>query len=135
VIVCGQDVTVLVPAGFTVVASSSAGDVRASGLAGVLQLHSSAGDVKGTGLQSAQVSASSSAGDVSITFAAVPLVVDATSSAGDVTVRVPGTVAYHVKSAHTSAGDSHVGVRQDDTSTHIITATSSAGDVTIEPTG
>lgn len=150
VLVCGQDITIELPPGFTVVASSSGGDVRATGLSGPLQLHSSAGDVhvdgstgtlnvsssagdvKGTNLSSTQVSASSSAGDVSLRFAVVPNAVTATSSAGDVSVRVPGSVAYQVN-PHSSSGDTRVTVRRDDASTHVITAGTSAGDVTVEP--
>jgi hypothetical protein len=151
VIVCGQDITVELPPGFKVVASSSGGDVRATGLTGPLQLHSSAGDVhvdgttgpltvsssagdvSGTNLSSVQVSASSSAGDVSLTFAGVPTAVTATSSAGDVTVRVPGSVAYQVKTPGRGLGDSRVTVQRDDASTHVITASTSAGDVKVEP--
>jgi hypothetical protein len=150
VLVCGQDITVELPPGFTDVATSSGGSVRASGLSGPLQLHSSAddihvdgstgaltlstsaGDISATNLRSAQVSASSSAGDVSLRFVAVPDAVTANSSAGDVTVRVPGSVAYQVKT-HQSVGDTKVTVRRDDASTHVITAGTSAGDVTVEP--
>ena len=151
VLVCGQDITIQLPPGFTVVASSSGGDVRATGLTGPLKLHSSAGDVhvdgttgtlnvsssagdvKGTNLRSTQVSASSSAGDVSLRFIAVPDAVTANSSAGDVTVRVPGSVAYQVKTPKSSIGDTRVSVRRDDASTHVITAGTSAGDVTVAP--
>lgn len=151
VLVCGQDITVELPAGFRVVAKGSAGDVRATGLTGALQLHSSAGDVRvdgstgpltisssagdvtATDVHSAQVSASSSAGDVSLAFAAVPDAVTATSSAGDVRVRLPGSAQYQVKARSSSAGDVRVTVARNDASTHVISASTSAGDVIVEP--
>lgn len=148
--ICGQDMVVQVPADFRVTAHSSGGDVSANGLTGALNLSSSsgdvsadnavgplvldssAGDVDASGLRSTDVVASSSAGDVSLAFAEPPNRVEAGSSAGDVDVTLPNTVAYRV-TAHSSAGDTNVGVHTDSTATRTVDAHSSAGDVTVDP--
>lgn len=152
VLICSQDLVIEVPASFQVTAKSSGGDVRVSGLTGQLDLHSSAGDVRadgvtgklvmsssagdvdGTNLRSSDVTASSSAGDVSLRFAADPTHVAADSSAGDVDVRVPGAVAFRVN-AKTSGGDASSTVHEDSASSRTIDAHSSAGDVDVRPTG
>ena len=149
VIACTENIVVQVPATFAVTASSSAGDVRATGLTGALHLSSSAGDVHddgatgpltmtstagdvvGTELGSATVTASSSAGDVSLDFVAAPTRVEAGSSAGDVDLRVPD-VGYAL-SLTTSGGNQHTTVRTDPSAPRTIDAHSSAGDVTIRP--
>ncbi|BEP13732.1 hypothetical protein acdb102_20430 [Acidothermaceae bacterium B102] len=149
VIACTENIVVQVPATFAVTASSSGGDVRATGLTGALRLSSSAGDVHddgatgsltmtstagdvvGTDLGSASVIASSSAGDVSLRFVAAPTKVEAGSSAGDVTLRVPD-VSYAV-TVGTSGGDQHVSIRTDPSAARTIDAHSSAGDVSISP--
>lgn len=148
--ICTQDLIVEVPADFRVTArssggdvtakdlsgalnlSSSSGDVRATNAVGPLVLESSAGDVKASGLLSTDVSASSSAGDVRLAFVQPPSRVEAGSSAGDVAVTLPNTVAYQV-TAHSSAGDTHVGVHTDSTATRTVNAHSSAGDVSVQP--
>ncbi|MDX6246194.1 MAG: hypothetical protein QOE76_3917 [Frankiales bacterium] len=150
--ICTQDVTIEVPAGFRVTATSGGGDVRASGLTGEVSLSSSAGsvhddgavgrlvmsssagDVSGTNLRSSDVTASSSGGDVDLTFGADPTRVEAGSSAGDVAVRVPGAVAYRV-TVKSSGGSATSTVHEDSASTRTIDAHSSAGDVSVRPSG
>ena len=149
VIACSQNVVVQLPAASTLTVSSNAGDVRASGLTGTLHLSSSAGDVRddgaagtltmistagdvsGTNLRSATVSASSSAGDVNLTFVTPPEQVEAGSSAGDVHVRVPD-VGYDL-SVRSSVGDIQTTVKSDPSSPRTIDAHSSAGDVSVRP--
>jgi Putative adhesin len=150
VITCSQNITIELPVAFQVTAHSSGGDVSASGLTGQLDLTSSAGDVAddgaigrltmtssagdvdGTNLRSSDVTASSSAGDVSLQFAVDPTRVEAGSSAGDVDVRVPNQVAYRV-TVQSSGGDAVNRVNQESTSTRTIDAHSSAGDVSVRP--
>jgi DUF4097 and DUF4098 domain-containing protein YvlB len=150
VISCTQNIEVHVPATFTVTAHSDDGDVSAAGLTGALSLTSSvgdvrddgatgllvmdstAGDVDGTNLASAEVTASSSAGDVDLQFSGEPTKVEAGSSVGDVDVRVPNTVAYHV-TVQSSAGDVSTKVLEDSASPRTIDAHSSAGDVSVRP--
>jgi hypothetical protein len=152
ILICSQDIRVQVPASFRIsaysagggvrasgltgdlVLTSAAGDVRVEGLTGKLTLSSSAGDVHGDALRSTEVTASSSAGDVSLTFAVDPTRVDATSSAGDVRVRVPNTVSYRV-TTQSSGGDRVSTVHENSDSARTINARSSAGDVSVRPSG
>lgn len=123
-----------VPPGGSVEARSSAGSVSAEGLGSDLDLRSSAGRVTATDVTSSIVSAQSSAGSVSLSFAsgADPMTVSATSSAGGVRVTVPDVagVAYRVD-AGSSAGSTTVEVRTDPASPRAITARSSAGSVVV----
>lgn len=123
-----------VPPGTDVAARSSAGSVTADRLSGNLVLHSSAGSVNARDVTSRSVAADSSAGSVSLVFAATadPTSVTARSSAGSVQVLVPdlAAVAYRVD-AHTSAGSTSVRVRTDPQATRSISATSSAGSVLV----
>jgi hypothetical protein len=130
----GVSLEVAVPPGGRVEARSSAGSVKAERVDSDLVLHSSAGSVSASDVTSATVAADSSAGSVSVTFAAGadPTTVQAASSAGSVTVRVPDVpgVAYRVQ-AESSAGSVDVDVRTDPASDRSIIATSSAGSVRV----
>lgn len=131
----GVSLVVEVPPDGTVEARSSAGSVQADGLSSDLTLRSSAGAVSATALTSRMVSAESSAGSVSLVWAAGadPNEISARSSAGSVSVRVPDVegVAYRVD-ADSSAGSTTVRVRTDEESTRTITARSSAGSVLVD---
>lgn len=123
-----------VPPGGSVQARSSAGSVTAEGLSSDLELRSSAGSVTATDVTSSVVSAQSSAGSVSLSWAsgADPMTISATSSAGGVRVTVPDVAgaAYRVD-ADSSAGSTTVEVRTDPASPRVITARSSAGSVVV----
>lgn len=123
-----------VPPDGVVDARSSAGSVAAEGLSSELTLASSAGSVSATEVRSTRVSADSSAGSVSLSWAAAadPTTISATSSAGSVRVSVPDRpgVAWRVD-ADSSAGSTTVRVRTDPQSDRTITARSSAGSVTV----
>lgn len=126
--------TVEVPPEGVVEAHSSAGSVTAQGLSSDLTLSSSAGAVSATEVSSSRVSADSSAGSVSLSWAASadPTTISATSSAGSVRVSVPddAAVAWRVD-ADSSAGSTTVEVRTDPQSDRTITARSSAGSVAV----
>ncbi|MGB8021444.1 MAG: DUF4097 family beta strand repeat-containing protein [Candidatus Nanopelagicales bacterium] len=126
---------VKVPPGGSVEARSSAGSVQADGLSSQLVLRSSAGSISATELNSRVVSAETSAGSVSLSWAraADPATISATSSAGSVKVLIPDVagVAYRVD-ADSSAGSTKVNVRSDPQSRRTITATSSAGSVLVD---
>lgn len=114
----------------TVTLSTTAGDVEANGLTGPLTLRSTVGDVYGTGLRSDTVQARTSAGDVSLSFAASPHSVDAHSTVGDVDVAVPPG-RYRVQ-ASSGAGDQFVDAAlQSGDSDLRIDVSSNAGDVTV----
>lgn len=128
---CQVSFQVTVPAGLSIEATTSAGDITVHGATGRVQLSTSAGDVAATGLRSESVSARSSAGDVELAFDAPPTSVTVRSSAGDVDVDVPpADGGYRVK-VSTSAGDQHVDVPVDPRSSRVVDATTSAGDVVV----
>jgi hypothetical protein len=145
---CGVDYTIGVPPGVTLVAKSSTGDVKVSGVqgpvdvrtstgdvdltgtSGDLTVHTSSGDVTGTGLTSPHINARVSTADVALTFTKAPDLVDARSSTGDVRVTVPDGDAYKVDIS-TSTGDRTVRVSESAGSTRSITVHTSTGDVTV----
>ncbi|MDX6202237.1 MAG: hypothetical protein QOJ83_1737 [Frankiales bacterium] len=117
ILICSEDMTIAVPAGFQITARTSGGDVSA------------------TNVQSTEVSASSSAGDVRLAFSVPPTRVLASSSAGDVTIRVPTSVAYKVSGSTSGGGTRDILLTPDDTSARSITADSGSGDVLVEGSG
>lgn len=128
---CGGTVRLVVPPATTVRAATSAGAVRATGLSGVLVLNSSAGSVEATGLRSPDVTATSSAGSVRLTFSVAATKVRADSSAGSVEVALPqGTESYRVN-ADSSAGSTDVTVRTDPAAHRALDVQSSAGSVRV----
>jgi DUF4097 and DUF4098 domain-containing protein YvlB len=144
---CRADVTLTVPADVSVIASSSAGRVSATGLegsadlessagrvdvrdhSGELRAHSSAGDVVVEGLASDDAEISSSAGTVEVTAVEPPRNLVAESSAGDVRVTLPDE-DYNLD-ADSSAGDVRIEVPTDPNSDYRVRVHSSAGDVTV----
>lgn len=146
---CGATLRITVPAGVTVVARLSSGDVRAtdlrgpvdlatssgniitSGGTGTARLSTSSGDVRATGLAATSVYAHSSSGDVSLRLTTIPDDVTATTSSGDVRVAVPDGPSPYLVSVHTSSGDRTVGVRTDPTARRRITARTSSGNASV----
>lgn len=145
---CGADYTLEVPAGVSVQArtstgdititdisgplhlTTSTGDVRVTGADGELQLRSSTGDVVATELTSDTVDASTDTGDVRLTLSTAPRTVTARTSTGDVHIVVPEGQAYRVE-AQTSTGDTGVTVQRNDTSSRSIVARTSTGDIDV----
>ncbi|ONH31891.1 DUF4097 family beta strand repeat-containing protein [Pseudofrankia asymbiotica] len=146
---CDATLRLAVPAGVTVVARSSSGDIRAAGLAGPIDLHTSSGDVSADGcsgtarlstssgdvrathLGAATVYAHSSSGDVKVDLTVAPTDVEATTSSGNVRVTVPAGSETYDATANTSSGDDSVRVATDPRSARRIEARSSSGDVSI----
>src|SRR5215472_15569053 len=92
---------------------------------------SDSGDITVTGLTSTQVTASGDAGDITLTFAAVPDLVRVTDQFGDVTlVLPPGPAAYRVN-AQAALGRSSVRVPTSPSSPHVISVNDSSGDIVI----
>jgi hypothetical protein len=112
-------------------ASSYGGRVTAEGLGGPANLSSQAGGVTATGLSSGRVTADSSAGRVSLSFAEAPDWVEAHSAAGGVRIELPpGPVVYRVD-ASSSAGDTRVEVNNGPVADNFVKARSSAGSVEV----
>jgi hypothetical protein len=145
---CRARYTVRVPAGTAVAASTTAGDITASGLTGDLRLASGAGDISVTGaagplwvratngdvaaraLRSPTAELTTGTGDISASFADPPTRLDATTHDGDIALALPTTTSYLVQ-AETSTGDRHVDVPQAPGATHLVTAHTDLGDLAI----
>jgi hypothetical protein len=130
---CQVSMDVTVPTGLSLDLRTSAGGITVTGVEGDVEMSSSAGDVRASGLRSKSVEARSSAGAVDLGFDAAPSTVTAHSSAGEVSVRLPQTPGGYQVHASTSAGTPRVNVASDPNSARVIDATSSAGDVTVGP--
>lgn len=130
---CNINYTIHLPADVDVDARTGAGDVTVVELAGKIDVRTGAGDVTATAVESAEIDAKSSAGNVGVDCAAVPRKVKADSDAGDVDVLLPrGDETYRVK-ADTEFGEPVVEVNAaGPDSDGSITAHSSAGDVTVD---
>jgi Putative adhesin len=127
---CAADLELRVPFDTDVIVRGGAGDIRADGLAGHVQLRTDAGNVVGTDLVPVSLLAVTKAGAIDLAFATSPVSVRASSDAGDVTVAVPSD-EYRVDTA-TNAGDVRVqGVVRNDRSFRRIQARTDAGDVTV----
>ncbi|MEU7816012.1 DUF4097 family beta strand repeat-containing protein [Pseudonocardia sp. NPDC049154] len=106
---CETRLTVTAPAAAASNVDLGAGDVRVEDLTGAHELRTAGGDVTGAGLAGPRVSATSTAGDVALGFAAPPAAVVAESTAGDVEVGVADDPGSDVTiSAHSTAGDVRV---------------------------
>lgn len=129
---CEVSYTVTVPAGASVNADSSDGDVDASDLSTTapLKLSSSDGDVHALGISAGDVTLTSGNGDVSATLLRAPSRLTASSGAGDVKLTVPD-VSY-AATVSSSDGDVHDGtLKIDPTSSRKLSATSGNGDVSV----
>jgi len=111
--VCSFSYRVVLPAGMQVFLSNGSGDVIA------------------TGLTSADVTASSNSGNITLTFTKIPDRVRVSDQFGDVTlVLPPGGTAYRV-SARSTFGGTSIGVPTDPSSRHVITVADASGDISI----
>jgi hypothetical protein len=147
---CSAEITVSVPPGATLAASSQSGnvsasglanatlesdsgDVSASGLSGNVMLQTHSGDITAAALSASSVTADDDSGTVSLGFVDVPQSVDVQNSSGDVSVLVPHAT-YHV-TAHSDSGDVSTTVPTDPDSSNIINVTVASGDVNIAVAG
>jgi putative adhesin len=94
-------------------------------------LADSAGDITGTGLTNKQLTASDSAGDITLTFAAIPDRVRVSDSLGDVTLVLPASPTGYRVNAQTSLGHTSIRVPTSPSSPHVISVTDSSGDIVI----
>ncbi|WP_197085037.1 DUF4097 family beta strand repeat-containing protein [Saccharothrix sp. ST-888] len=127
---CGVGYEVAVPAGTEVRVKDGTGDVHLSGLSGRVEAKSGTGSIEARRMSGAEVSLSTSTGDVSAVFTAQPETLAATTSTGSITVKVPGRDPYAV-AAKTDTGKSSVTVSQQSDAKRRITATTDTGDVTV----
>jgi hypothetical protein len=149
---CSADLTVVVPAGIAVAASTDTGNITASNLdnvslqtdtgdlqvnggAGVDHLSTDTGQITGAAMDASDVTAGSDTGDVSLDFAQPPTDVSAQDDTGDVTVTLPAGAPPYAVSAHTQTGNTTVGVPTNPTSTDQIAVSTDTGDVTVDAAG
>ncbi len=129
---CRIDQTVSVPSGVTLQVRVDSGDVRASGLVlKAIDVDVKSGDLALDRVGAPRAAMSTDSGDVSATLLAVPAELTATSGAGNVTLTVPRQ-AYRID-ADARAGQVRVGVEEDANSPAMITARTRSGNVTIQP--
>ncbi|MDQ4104688.1 MAG: DUF4097 domain-containing protein [Actinomycetota bacterium] len=127
---CSVTYVVKVPRRLAIEIDNQVGGTTLIGLAGQLTLSSTAGNIDAIGLTSDAVTARSSAGTITLGFAAPPTTVDAQAQVGSVTVRLPASTAYAV-AADSQVGTADVTVQQDSGSAHRIRAHSQVGSVSI----
>lgn len=112
---------------------SSNGRLELAGIAGDVTARTSNGSIDARGLQGDTVSADTSNGAVSLSFATVPSAVVADTSNGSIEIVVPEDpdVAYRVDAGDNFVGRTEIGVRTDPTSERSIVAETSNGSVTV----
>lgn len=115
-----------------VTAHTNAGDINLGSVSGPVEATGHAGSIRGQDVSSPRAILHSSAGVIEVDFSAAPVTVTATSDIGSVTLRVPGSVPYHV-TTNVGVGSAYVGVTSSPASPHAITASTRTGSVTIEP--
>jgi hypothetical protein len=141
---CSTSVRLVVPVSAALTLTSSDGNVSVDTpigalnsqgesvpASGPLNLTSDNGNVTGTGLAADQVQASSDNGDVTLSFGALPLMVNASSDHGNVSVLLPHGPASYAVSAHTDNGPLSVGVPNNPTSDRHIAVDSEDGGVSV----
>jgi hypothetical protein len=149
---CGAELTLAVPAGEAVRATSGSGDVSASNLtsalnldagsgdilldhlSGPLVLSASSGDISGTYISATKVQAEDGSGDIDLSFTRPPDDVDLSDSSGDITVAVPANVSYSVV-AKAPSGSTDIRVPTNPLSHNVIHLSAASGDISVVPSG
>ncbi len=149
---CGAELTLAVPGGEAVRASSGSGDVSArdltsalnlddgSGdilldhLSGSMVLSAGSGDITGTYLSTTKVQANDSSGDVDLSFTRAPDDVDVSDASGDITVAVPANVSYSVV-AKSGSGSTNINVPTNPLSHNVIHLSDDSGDISVVRSG
>jgi hypothetical protein len=131
-VVCAVSYVVQVPRDVTVQVTAGAGSIRLSGLAGRVTAKADVGLISAVGLTSASVALTTGAGGISAAFATAPATVRVLARVGAITVRVPGSVTYHV-SANAHVGHATVSVPQSSSSVRAIIASTDVGAIFIGP--
>ena len=127
---CGVDFDLTVPRGVGAVVSLGVGDIRLTGLSGVISAGTSTGQIQASGMSGQQLALRAGTGMISAGFTVPPQLVHAHAGTGSVAVRVPLGTAYRV-TASTQVGAVRITVPQAATSSHVIRATTGIGTVTV----
>jgi hypothetical protein len=149
---CNVDLTVAVPSGIAVAASTDAGDIAASNLSnlslqadsgdlqlnggsGVVHLSTDSGQITGVAMDAADISASADSGDISLDFAEAPTDVSVQDDSGDVTLTLPPDGPAYAVSAHSDSGSTSIDVPTNPTSARDISISVDSGNVVVDPRG
>ena len=130
--VCSVSYNVQVPSGVAVQASTAAGPITLTSLAGPVSAQTTAGLITAISLSSPTADLKSNAGGIDATFSAAPGSLHASTNVGPITLNVPGSASYKIDT-HTFVGSSTVTVRKNAASPRMITASSDLGSITISP--
>lgn len=130
--ICGVAYDVRVPRGVAVRASTRAGTITLSSLAGALRAQTGAGLITADNLSCATATLKSSAGGIVVAFSSVPGSVNVSTKLGPIGITVPGAASYQIHT-HTYVGSSTITVHKNPASPHVITASSDVGSITIGP--
>jgi hypothetical protein len=131
-LVCGVSYDVQVPQGIAVSASTNAGTITLTSLAGTVHARAAAGLITAVDLRSPASTFKTDAGGIIATFSVAPQSLTATTNVGPITLTVPGSVAYRVNT-HTFVGTSTVTVHRSSSPAHTVTASSDLGSISINP--
>jgi hypothetical protein len=116
----------------SVAVHSGSGNDTVSGLSGPLRIVAGSGNVTASAIRSPTVRATSSAGNVDISFAAVPQFVDVSCGTGNATTRVlTAGHRYHV--VVTAGGAAQSRVPDDHHSSNLVEVSSGSGNATVLP--
>lgn len=113
--------------------STGGGNIEVSGSGGRLTLTTGGGNIASSGLRSAEVTARTGGGNVTLVFVAAPVTVSAESGGGNIEVAVPNRLAYRVD-AGSGGGDATIGIPTDPQATRSIYAHSGGGNVDVHAT-
>jgi hypothetical protein len=129
---CKVDFEVTAPPSVALRVTARTGDVRVQGASGDVQVSSGTGDVTVSDTRSQNVRATTSAGDVRLSFLQAPRSVSVRTSVGDVRVQVPTDQNTYLIKTDTGAGDTHVDDRLlNGRSDRVIDVHTGAGDVNV----
>ncbi len=128
---CRVDYTVTIPASVAVDIEGAAGDIVLTGPIVKATVKTTAARITGTGLGAGTFQATTTAGEVGLTFVAAPTSVEVKSTAGSITLTVPGGEKYNV-SVDTTIGSQDVTVDKDSASSHRIDVETTVGAVTVK---
>ena len=127
---CGVDFDLTVPRGVGAVVSLGVGDIRLTGLSGVISAGTSTGQIQASGMSGQQLALRAGTGMISAGFAVPPQLAVAHAGTGSVAIRVPPGTAYKV-TASSQVGSVRITVPQAADSSHVIRATTGVGTVTV----
>ncbi len=129
---CHVEYRIRIPEQTAAQITTRAGDVSIRGVAGPVTVTTDGGRVQGDALASDDVNVATRAGQIALTFADAPNLVQAETGVGAIDVRVPGGQPYAVD-VSASADASHITVDQDAGAPRRIAARTKAGVVQISP--